>query len=130
MSPFAPSGFEVFITLFCSCVILLHLPAEVKRHPARQSRQRRMRCTFGTPLSIKNSKLETNNCCRTVYLCAYLRMQSIFFLFFKSEGRRLFGHPPLICCAVYHSLCQRDHPTLSYLKSRSLDITVCVVSRN
>ena len=129
MSPFAPSGFEVFITLFCSCVIFVASSSRNNKKASRAPiRQRRMRCTFGTPLSIKNSKLETNNC-RTVYLCAYLRMQSIF-LFFKSRGRRLFGRPPLICCAVYHSLCQRDHPTLSYLKSRSLDITVCVVSRN
>ena len=31
MSPFAPSGFEVFITLFCSCVIFVASSSRTKK---------------------------------------------------------------------------------------------------
>ena len=100
MSPFAPSGFEVFITLFCSCVIFVASSSRTKKassaaKSAASDEMHFWNTSEHQEFKIRNKQLLPDS----IFMCI-LAHAKYFFCSLRAEGEKAIwpSTSDLLCC--------------------------------
>ena len=100
MSPFAPSGFEVFITLFCSCVIFVASSSRTKKASSAAAKSAASdEMHFWNTSEHQEFKIRNKQLPDSIFMCI-LAHAKYFFCSLRAEGEKAIwpSTSDLLCC--------------------------------
>ena len=80
MSPFAPSGFEVFITLFCSCVIFVASSSRTKKASSAAKSPASDEMHFWNTSEHQEFKIRNKQLPDSIFMCILAHAKYFFVL--------------------------------------------------